>query len=213
MAKEKVTPTFKVERRLLYAGYTRIAGIDEAGRGPLAGPVVAAAVILNPEDMIEGVNDSKALSEKKREVLYEEINNRALEVSVGLLTHTDINNSNILAATLAAMSNAVRAIHPIPDFLLIDGDKPLSINIWQDSIIDGDKYCLSISAASIIAKVTRDRMMREYDQQYPEYGFAQHKGYGTVKHRAAIREHGPCEIHRVKFKGVKEHLHQVKPKE
>ena len=204
MAKE--LPTFKVERRLLNAGYTRIAGIDEAGRGPLAGPVVAAAVVLNPEDIVEGLNDSKQLSEKKREALYDPIMARAMGVGVGIVSHDAINNTNILAATLAAMANAVRQINPIPDFLLIDGDKPLSINIVQDSIIDGDQYCLSISAASIIAKVTRDRMMREYDTQYPEYGFAQHKGYGTAKHRAAIREHGPCDIHRVKFKGVKEYL-------
>jgi ribonuclease HII len=204
---EKITPTFKVEERLLTAGYSKIAGIDEAGRGPLAGPVVAAAVTLNPEDIIEGLNDSKALSEKKREALYDEIKARAIAAEFSIVSHDIINSTNILSATLTAMANAVRKIDPLPDFLLIDGNQPIkSLSIIQDSIIDGDKYCVSISAASIIAKVTRDRLMREYDKKYPGYGFAQHKGYGTKKHREAIQKLGPCEIHRVKFGGVKEYV-------
>jgi ribonuclease HII len=204
---EKITPTFKVEKRLLAAGYSKIAGIDEAGRGPLAGPVVAAAVILNPEDIIEGLNDSKALSEKKREVLYDEIKARAIAAEFSIVSHDIINSTNILSATLTAMANAVRQINPIPDFLLIDGNQPLkSLSIIQDAIIDGDKYCVSISAASIIAKVTRDRLMKELDKKYPGYGFAQHKGYGTKQHKEAIRNLGPCDIHRVKFGGVKEYV-------
>ena len=207
MATEKTKPTFVVEKRLLDAGYSRIAGIDEAGRGPLAGPVVAAAVILNPADIIEGLNDSKMLSEKKRELLYDEIKSRAIAAECSIVSHDAINSTNILSATLTAMANAVRQITPIPDFLLIDGNQPIkSLLIIQDSIIDGDKHCVSISAASIIAKVTRDRLMKEYEKQYPGYGFAQHKGYGTKQHREAIQKLGPCEIHRVKFGGVKEYV-------
>jgi ribonuclease HII len=207
MATEKIMPTFKVEERLLKAGYSRIAGIDEAGRGPLAGPVVAAAVILDPKDIIEGLNDSKALTEKRREVLFDEIKSRAIAVEFGIVSHDIINSTNILSATLAAMADAVRKIDPIPDFMLIDGNQPIkSLSIIQDAIVDGDKYCVSISAASIIAKVTRDRMMREYEKQYPGYGFAQHKGYGTKQHREAIQKLGPCEIHRTKFGGVKEYV-------
>jgi ribonuclease HII len=204
---EKITPTFNVEIRLLKAGYARIAGVDEAGRGPLAGPVSAAAVILNPFDMIEGLNDSKALTEKKRELLFDEIKERALAAECSLVSHDIINSTNILSATLAAMADAIRKIEPLPDFLLIDGNQPIkSLSIIQDSIIDGDKYCVSISAASIIAKVTRDRLMREYDKKYPGYGFSQHKGYGTKQHREAIQKLGPCEIHRTKFGGVKEYV-------
>jgi ribonuclease HII len=206
MASEKIIPTFNVETRVLAAGYKRVAGIDEAGRGPLAGPVVAAAVILNPADIIEGLNDSKALTEKKREALFDEIKARAIAAEVSIISHDAINSTNILSATLTAMANAVRQINPLPDFLIIDGNQPLSINILQDSIVDGDKYCVSISAASIIAKVTRDRLMKEYDKQYPGYGFAKHKGYGTREHRAAIETLGICDIHRLKFKGVKEHV-------
>lgn len=199
-------PTFNTEQRLLDSGFNRIAGIDEAGRGPLAGPVCSAAVILNPKDIPEGINDSKKLSEKKREILYGEIVSRAISVGCSVVSHEAINNTNILAATLASMCNAVSQIQPIPDFLLIDGDKPLSLNIIQDSIVEGDKYCVSIAAASIIAKVTRDRLMMEYDRIYPGYGFAKHKGYGTSFHRQRIKELGPCEIHRFKFKGVKEYV-------
>lgn len=206
MGKEKISPTFKIESRLMRAGYSRVAGVDEAGRGPLAGPVVAAAVILNPDDPIDGLDDSKALTEKKREKLFDEINARALSVSVGIVDHIFINSTNILAATLAAMSQAIHQTDPTPDFILIDGINTLSILIPQDAFVDGDKHCLSISAASIIAKVTRDRLMKEYDKKYPSYGFAQHKGYGTQKHREAIAQLGPCDIHRVKFKGVKEYV-------
>lgn len=207
MAKEKIVPSFRIETNALQAGYCRVSGIDEAGRGPLAGPVTAAAVILNPQDLIDGIDDSKSLTEKKREKLFDEIQSRAIAVGVSSVSHDAINSTNVLSATLTAMANAVRQINPIPDFLIIDGDQPLkSINLVQTSVIDGDKYSLSVAAASIIAKVTRDRLMREYDKEYPSYGFAQHKGYGTVRHRAAIREHGPCAIHRVKFKGVKEYV-------
>ena len=201
--KTKIKPTFKVEERLLKAGYSRIAGIDEAGRGPLAGPVSAAAVILNPLDIIEGLNDSKALTEKKRELLFDQIKKRALAVECSLVSHDIINSTNILSATLAAMADAVRKIEPLPDFILIDGNQPIkSLSIIQDSIIDGDKYCVSIAAASIIAKVTRDRLMKEYDKQYPMYGWAKNKGYPTKDHKAALKKYGPSPYHRLKFKGV-----------
>ena len=207
MAKEKIKPTFTVERRVYKAGFNYVAGIDEAGRGPLAGAVVAAAVILNSDDLIEGLNDSKALSEKRREALYIEIMGRARAVGCSIVDVDAINSTNILLATLTAMANAVRQLDPLPDFLIIDGNQPInSLNIMQASIVDGDCYCLSISAASIIAKVTRDRLMVELDKQYPEYSWSQNKGYPTKKHKEALRKYGPCPIHRTKFKGVKEYL-------
>ena len=183
-----------------YDGEGLIAGVDEAGRGPLAGPVVAAAVILYPGAEILGINDSKQLSEKKREALYPEIIEKSMAVGVGIVSAGRIDEINILQATYEAMRKAVGALCFRPDLLLIDAVTiPGLEGIRQVPIIKGDAKSLSIGAASIVAKVTRDRMMRELDTLYPEYGFAGHKGYGTAAHIEALREFGPCPIHRRSF--------------
>ncbi|BCO11581.1 Ribonuclease HII [Citrifermentans bremense] len=195
-----------LEAQALRRGYCRIAGIDEAGRGPLAGPVVAAAVVLPSGMLLPGVNDSKQLTEEKREELFDVIHREALAVGVGIGDHALVDSINILQATLSAMRDAVRALSLTPDFLLIDGISNVPMNIPQRTVKKGDSLSLSIAAASIIAKVTRDRMMVQYDVEYPGYGFASHKGYGAASHLAAITELGPCPIHRKTFSGVKEHL-------
>lgn len=195
-----------LEAQALRRGYCRIAGIDEAGRGPLAGPVVAAAVVLPSGMLLPGVNDSKQLTEEKREELFDVIHREALAVGVGIGDHVLVDSINILQATLSAMRDAVRALSVTPDFLLIDGISNVPMNIPQRTVKKGDSLSLSIAAASIIAKVTRDRMMVQYDAEYPGYGFASHKGYGAASHLAAIAELGPCPIHRKTFSGVKEHL-------
>ncbi len=178
-----------------------ICGIDEAGRGPLAGPVAAAAVILPEDCRILYVNDSKKLSEKRREELYEEIREKAVSVGVGIVSPGRIDEINILQATYEAMREAVSQLSPVPEVALNDAVTipGLSPEIRQVPIVKGDAKSLSIAAASIIAKVTRDRIMREYDKLYPEYGFAGHKGYGSTEHIRAIREHGICPIHRRSF--------------
>lgn len=195
-----------VEARTRRLGYRTIAGLDEAGRGPLAGPVVASAVILPAGHMIPGVDDSKKLTAAQRESLYERIMAEAVAVGVGVSDNLAIDRINILQATLRAMEAAVRELTVVPDYLLIDGISSTSLNIPQKTVKQGDSRSLSIAAASIIAKVTRDRMMTEYDRQYPEYGFAGHKGYGCASHLAAIARCGPCPIHRLTFKGVREHV-------
>jgi ribonuclease HII len=187
-------------------GYQWMAGVDEAGRGPLAGPVVAAAVIINPGNEIPGVRDSKLLTPGKREQFYQIITARALSWGVGIVGPRAIEKHNILQATIMAMKEAVLSLDPSPDFLLIDGINPLPLDIPQRTIKKGDARCPSIAAASIVAKVTRDRLMLEYHRVYPLYNFACHKGYPTREHREAIHRHGCCEIHRRTFKGVKEHL-------
>lgn len=194
------------EQLAFRSGFRNVAGIDEAGRGPLAGPVVAAAVILPRDVDLPGIDDSKKLSASKREELYALISERALAVGVGVADHACIDHINILQATLHAMSEAVAQLPVSADFLLIDGISNIPINIPQRTIKKGDSASISIAAASIVAKVTRDRMMVEYDQQYPGYGFAGHKGYGCSSHLAAIAELGPCPIHRKTFRGVKEHV-------
>jgi len=179
---------------------TLIAGIDEAGRGPLAGPVVAGAVILPKDLIIPYVNDSKKLSEKKREELYDVIAKEATAVGVGVISHIRIDEINILQATYEAMTRAVENLHMTPQLLLNDAVKiPQLSGIPQIPIVKGDAKSLSIASASIIAKVTRDRLMMEYDSLWPEYGFASNKGYGTADHIAAIRKYGPCPIHRMSF--------------
>jgi ribonuclease HII len=190
---------------------THIAGLDEAGRGALAGPVVAAAVILPLNDQIEtllhGVNDSKQLSAKKREVLFELICQHALAYGIGQQPAAVIDAIGILPANKLAMQTAVTQLTPTPQFLLIDGRIRLpQLNILQQSIIRGDSQSLSIAAASILAQVTRDRLMCELDGQFPHYGFAQHKGYGTELHRAAIAQHGPCPQHRHSFAPIRQPL-------
>ena len=187
-------------------GYRRIAGVDEAGRGPLAGPVVAAAVILPDGLFLPDVNDSKKLTAAVREELFEVISKEALCIGVGVGDHLLVDRINILQATLASMRDAVLSLDPAPDFLLIDGISSIPMNIAQRTMKKGDSLSLSIAAASIIAKVTRDRIMTQYDDVYPGYGFANHKGYGAASHLAAIAKLGPCPIHRKSFRGVKEHV-------
>ena len=180
-------------------GINFIAGIDEAGRGPLAGPVVAAAVILPKDILIEGVNDSKKVSEIKREKLYEIIIQESLAWSVGIVDNNIIDELNILNATRLAMKLAVEKLDIKPELLLIDAEELPILNLPQESIVKGDALSLSIAAASIIAKVTRDRIMRDFEQLYSQYGFAKHKGYGTAEHINVIKQNGLCKIHRRSF--------------
>ncbi|MBQ9886949.1 MAG: ribonuclease HII [Lachnospiraceae bacterium] len=182
-----------------YAEYKMICGVDEAGRGPLAGPVVAGAVILPKNTTILYVNDSKKLSEKKREELYDVIMSQALCAGVGVVSADVIDEINILQATYEAMRQAIASLAIKPDLLLNDAVTIPHVDIRQVPIIKGDAKSLSIACASIVAKVTRDRMMREYDKLFPEYGFATHKGYGSAEHIAAIKEYGPSPIHRATF--------------
>jgi len=198
----------RYETELLRAGYVSIAGTDEAGRGPLAGPVVAAAVILHPGQTIPGVTDSKKLSERQREKLYPIIMTEARGVGIGICDHEEIDKMNILRASLEAMRRAVMALPAAADFLLVDGSFTVPLEIPQQAVIKGDSLSLSIAAASIIAKVTRDRLMVEFDGLYPGYGFAGHKGYPSASHRAAIASLGPCPIHRKSFRGVKEFVNE-----
>ena len=177
-----------------------ICGIDEAGRGPLAGPVVVASVIMPKDSMIEGVNDSKKVSEKKREKLYEEITNTAIAWGVGIIDQREIDEINILNATKKGLTNSLKELEIKPDLILVDALTNIdTLGIPYRSIIKGDAKSYSIAAASIIAKVTRDRIMRQWDELYPEYGFEKHKGYGTKMHIDAIKEYGPCPLHRKSF--------------
>lgn len=193
------------EIRMRRSGYRAVAGIDEAGRGPLAGPVVAAAVILPETFDLTGLTDSKALSEKERERLYPLIRRQALAVGVGLCHAEEIDRINILQATLKAMQIAVERLVLSPDCLLIDGISRLPLLLPQQTIKQGDARSLSIAAASVIAKVVRDRLMLIYDARHPGYGFAAHKGYGTAAHLTAITRLGPSPVHRRTFRGVREH--------
>lgn len=196
----------RYEKQARRRGYSCIAGIDEAGRGPLAGPVVAAAVILPKGVKLPGVDDSKKLTHEQREEFFGLITRKALSIGVGIGDHELVDRINILQATLTAMRDAVLQLSPTPDFLLIDGISTIPMNIPQRTIKKGDSLSLSIAAASIVAKVTRDRLMVEYDSLYPGYGFAAHKGYAAASHLAAIAGLGPSPIHRKSFSGVKEHL-------
>ena len=194
------------ERLYQRRGFRQIAGVDEVGRGPLAGPVVAAAVILPREGIGTKLFDSKQISSKKREDLYPVILSEALGVGVGIVGPEEIDRVNILQATLKAMILAIENLPLSPDFLLIDGTQGVRFSIPQKSIPKGDRLSNSIAAASIVAKVTRDRMMDEIHPRFPQYNFARHKGYGTKEHRQAIRRFGICELHRKTFRGVKEYL-------
>lgn len=198
--------TLAFERIAHSQGFQSVAGVDEVGRGPLAGPVMAAAVILPRGLHIPGIDDSKKLSPFKREILFEVITAKALSIGIGIVEPEVIDNINILQATRLAMLNAVEQLTPKPDYLLIDGITPINTGIPQKTVKKGDSLSLSIAAASIIAKVTRDRLMVEMDLLYPGYGFAGHKGYGSALHMAAIRRLGPSPIHRLTFGGVKEHV-------
>jgi len=194
------------ERLAHSSGFQLVAGIDEAGRGPLAGPVVAAAVILPAGLRIKGVNDSKKLSPDTRERLFDAIMSQALSVGIGMGSAELIDRINILQATRQAMLEAVSQLALQPDYILIDGISTINSPIPQKTIKKGDSLSLSIAAASIIAKVTRDRLMRELDKVHPGYGFSGHKGYGSALHMEAIRRLGPSPVHRLSFGGVKEHL-------
>ncbi len=179
--------------------YQYICGVDEAGRGPLCGPVAAAAVIMPKGSCIEGVNDSKKLTEKKREILYDEIIKEAIAYHVCLIDNEEIDRINILNATLKAMEKAINGLSPKADFALIDGNRNKGITTPNQMVIKGDAKSYSIACASILAKVTRDRLMVEYDKMYPEYGFLKHKGYGTKAHYEAIQQYGITPIHRKTF--------------
>ena len=183
-------------------GYAVVCGVDEAGRGPLAGPVFAAAVILRPDAVIDGINDSKKLTEKKREALFDVILKEASAYSIASASVEEIESLNILQATFLAMKRAVQGLSVSPELALIDGNMvPPGLEIPGRSVVKGDALSASIAAASILAKVTRDRIMRELDARYPQYGLAKNKGYGTAEHIAALRQYGPTPIHRRSFIG------------
>ena len=197
---ERLSTLKEIENEMHRKGIKYICGIDEAGRGPLAGPVVVAAVIMPEDSMIEGVNDSKKVSEKKREILYDQILNEAIAYSVGIINQNEIDEINILNATKKGLTTAVKELSVRPDRIIVDAlDKIDTDGIPYTPIIKGDAKCYSIAAASIIAKVTRDRIMRQWDEIYPQYGFAKHKGYGTATHIAAIKEYGLTPLHRLSF--------------
>lgn len=197
---ERLTQLKQIEEDVYKEGFEHICGIDEAGRGPLAGPVVVASVIMPKDSMIEGVNDSKKISEKKREKLYDLIIDEAISYGVGIIDHKEIDEKNILNATKEGLTTSIKELKVKPDIILVDAlTKIETMGIPYRSVIKGDAKIYSIACASIIAKVTRDRIMREWDKVYSEYGFATHKGYGTAKHLAAIKEYGLCPIHRRSF--------------
>ncbi len=197
---ERLTNLKSMEKQLYEKGFEYICGIDEAGRGPLAGPVVVAGVIMPKDSMIEGVNDSKKVSEKKREKLYDVILEEAISYSVAIIGQDIIDEINILNATKQGVTKVVEELDVKPNLILVDALTHINTKgIPYDSIIKGDAKCYNIAAASIIAKVTRDRIMREWDEIYPQYGFINHKGYGTAKHIEALKEYGPCPIHRRTF--------------
>ena len=190
---------WEIENEILNGGISPVCGVDEAGRGPLAGPVCAAAVILPQGLEIPGLNDSKKLTEKKRDALFDVITEQAVSYGIAFATVEEIEKLNILNATFLAMNRAIAMLNIAPALALIDGNRNAGIGMPSRCIIKGDSRCASIAAASILAKVTRDRYMYEMAEKYPQYGFAQHKGYGTAAHYAALREFGPSEIHRMSF--------------
>jgi ribonuclease HII len=195
-------PDLRYERKLWVTGLEAVAGVDEAGVGPMAGPVVAAAVIFAPETFIKGVHDSKQLTAEKREELFPLIQQRAHSVGIGVAEVDEIDRRNIYHATMAALLRAVQALAREPQHVLVDGRRIPGLEIPQTHIVGGDRKSFCIAAASIIAKVTRDRLMRDYDLSYPNYGFAQHKGYCTAEHVAAVGRLGPSPIHRTSFAPV-----------
>lgn len=197
---ERLTKLKEIEKSVYKEGFKYICGIDEAGRGPLAGPVVVASAVMPENSMIEGVNDSKKISEKKREKLYDIITEEAISYGVGIISQEEIDEINILNATKKGLTESLNQLETKPDIILVDALRDINtLNIPYRSVIKGDAKIYSIACASIIAKVTRDRIMREWDRVYPQYGFISHKGYGTAKHIAAIREYGLCPLHRRSF--------------
>lgn len=196
---ERVLKMWEEEHRLMAEGYQLIAGVDEAGRGPLAGPVYAAAVILPRDIVIEGINDSKKLSEKKRDALYDEIKEKALCYAVASVDEHIIDEINILEATFLAMKQAVASLSQQPDYVLIDGNRSKGMTIPHETLVKGDARSISIAAASILAKVERDRYLLKMAEEYPQYGFEKHKGYGTKAHYEAIEKYGISPVHRRSF--------------
>ena len=194
-----MTDLWELENEIYDSGVSLICGVDEAGRGPLAGPVCAAAVILPRNIEIVGLNDSKKLSEKSREKLYDEICEKAMSFGIAFASVEEIEELNILNAAMLAMNKAIAQLEPQPELALIDGNRSSAIEINSRCVIKGDAKCADIAASSILAKVTRDRYMLEMAEKYPEYHFERHKGYGTKLHYEALREYGPCEIHRPSF--------------
>lgn len=197
---------FSYERQLAKQGHCFIAGVDEAGRGPLAGPVVAGAVILPASCDYQQFKDSKKLTPKRREKLYQVLQDMQIPIGVGIAGPEEIDRINILQASLLAMKRAIDALALNPDYILVDGKFAVPVMIPQEPLIKGEDKSASIAAASIIAKVTRDNMMFEMHEQFPQYNFSQHKGYPTKEHKQLIVEHGPCILHRKSFKGVRELL-------
>jgi ribonuclease HII len=202
----QMQPSFEYEKYLLNSGFYNIAGTDEAGRGPLCGPVVAACVILDPKNLPEGLNDSKKMTPVQRDSLYLIIQEKAVSIGIGIIDEKKIDKFNILRSSIIAMTKAFQSIKPEPDFILIDGNRKLPLKIHQSTIIKGDSKCMSIAAASIIAKVIRDRIMMKLHTLYPEYKLAKNKGYPTKEHFFALSKFGPSKIHRRSFKPVKEIL-------
>lgn len=197
---ETICTNYEFDAQYRTGGIVHLCGVDEAGRGPLAGPVYAAAVILDPHVTIDGINDSKKLSEKRREALFDEIRDKALAYGIASATVEEIETYNILQATFLAMSRAVAALNITPDLVLVDGNQvPLGIEQPIETVIKGDARSASIAAASILAKVSRDRYMKTLDEQYPVYEFAKHKGYGTKVHCEALQTYGPSPEHRLSF--------------
>ena len=194
-----MTELWTLENQIYDEGFTLLCGVDEAGRGPLAGPVCAAAVILPRGLVIEGLNDSKKLSEKRREELYDVIRGECISCGVAFATVEEIETLNILEATFLAMNRALEQLSPVPELALIDGNRTKGIALPSRAVIKGDAKCADIAAASVLAKVTRDRYMLQMAEQYPQYGFEQHKGYGTKQHYAALLQYGPSPIHRMSF--------------
>ncbi len=190
---------FEYENKAREMGYVNICGIDEAGRGPLAGPVCAAAVILPKDKIIEGINDSKKISEKKREKIFEDILKQAVSVGIGWASVEEIEKINILNAAMLAMKRAVDDLKTKPDYVYVDGNTKPTIDIPCEAVVGGDAKIMSVAAASIVAKVSRDRLMRKYAEEYPDYGFEKHKGYGTKAHTEAILQYGTCPLHRPSF--------------
>lgn len=201
---QAMTDLWAFEKELTRKGFAHIAGVDESGRGPLAGPVVSAAVILPSHFAAKDINDSKQLSEKQRNYWYKRIYDKALSVGIGIVDALEIDRINILQASRLSMAIAVANLSPTPDIVLIDGTFEIAVSLPQKTIVKGDACCISIAAASIVAKVTRDCLMKRYHFDYPRFGFDQHKGYPTRVHKAAIADFGPCPIHRCTFRGVRE---------
>ena len=194
-----MTELWTLENEIYAEGFTLICGVDEAGRGPLAGPVCAAAVILPRGLEIDGLNDSKKLTEKKREALYDPIREQAIAYGIAFATVEEIEELNILNATFLAMNRAIEKLNPVPELALIDGNRSTGIRFPSRCVVKGDAKCADIAAASVLAKVTRDRYMLQMAEKYPGYHFEQHKGYGTKLHYDALREYGPSPIHRMSF--------------